>query len=124
MPGRIPVCRDRVGCARIEKAILEHGAFQYAGGGGVSGRAAFWNGFRRFATRGRSGTAFGVSGWLASRNGFWRFGTRGVLERLSAFRDGWRSGTAFGVSGRVAFWHGFWRFGYREGWRSFRKVLG
>jgi hypothetical protein len=75
MPAWIPVCRHRVGCARIKKAISEHGAFQHAGA--------------RFRTRGVSERLSGVSGRLAFRNGFW------------AFRDGWRSGTAFGVSGRL-----------------------
>jgi len=73
MPAWIPVCRHRVGCARIKKAISEHGAFQHAGA--------------RFRTRGVSERLSGVSGRLAFRNGFW------------AFRDGWRSGTAFGVPG-------------------------
>ena len=84
MPAWIPVCRcrHRVGCARIKKAISEHGAFQHAGA--------------RFRTRGVSERLSGVSGRLAFRNGFWRSGTTGVPERLLAFRDGF-----------WAFWHGF-----------------
>jgi hypothetical protein len=82
MPAWIPVCRHRVGCARIKKAISEHGAFQHAGA--------------RFRTRGVSERLSGVSGRLAFRNGFWRSGTTGVPERLLAFRDGFWT-----------FWHGF-----------------
>jgi hypothetical protein len=74
MPAWIPVCRHRVGCARIKKAISEHGAFQHAGA--------------RFRTRGVSERLSGVSGRLAFRNGFWRFGT--------AFG---RSGTGSGRAG-------------------------
>jgi hypothetical protein len=74
MPAWIPVCRHRVGCARIKKAISEHGAFQHAGA--------------RFRTRGVSERLSGVSGRLAFRNGFWRSGM--------AFG---RSGTGFGRAG-------------------------
>ena len=87
MPAWIPVCRCRhmVWCARIKKAISEHGAFQHAGA--------------RFRTRGVSERLSGVSGRLLgwrSGTAFGRFGTAGVPGRLLAFRDGF-----------WAFWHGF-----------------
>jgi hypothetical protein len=106
MPAWIPVCRcrHRVGCARIKKAISEHGAFQHAGArfrtrgvserlSGVSGRLAFRNGFWAFRDgwRWRSGTAFGVPGWLL-----------GVLARVSACRNAGRSGMGGGVPGTAA----------------------
>jgi hypothetical protein len=102
MPAWIPVCRHRVGCARIKKAISEHGAFQHAGArfrtrgvserlSGVSGRLAFRNGFWAFRDGWRSGTAFGVPGWLL-----------GVLARVSACRNAGRSGMGGGVPGTAA----------------------
>ena len=107
MPGWIPVCRHRVGCARREKAISEHGAFQHAGA--------------RFRTRGVSERLSGVSGRLAFRNGFWRSGTTGVPERLLAFRDG-SAGVLARVSAvpeRRAVWNG-WRRA-RDGRPAFRN---
>jgi hypothetical protein len=94
MPAWIPVCRHRVGCARIKKAISEHGAFQHAGA--------------RFRTRGVSERLSGVSGRLAFRNGFWRSGM--------AFG---RSGTGFGVPERRAVRNG-WRRA-RDGRPAFRN---
>ena len=115
MPAWIPVCRHRVGCARIKKAISEHGAFQHAGArfrtrgvserlSGVSGRLAFrngfwrsgtarlafWHGFRPCRNAGRSGTGGGVPGTAARRSGMakTRSGTRGVPERVLPFRNG------------------------------------
>ena len=99
MPAWIPVCRHRVGCARIKKAISEHGAFQHAGA--------------RFRTRGVSERLSGVSGRLAFRNGFWRSGTTGVPERLLAFRDG-----SAGVLARVSAVPE--RRAVRNGWRRAR----
>ena len=107
MPAWIPVCRHRVGCARIKKAISEHGAFQHAGA--------------RFRTRGVSERLSGVSGRLAFRNGFWRSGTTGVPERLLAFRDG-SAGVLARVSAvpeRRAVWNG-WRRA-RDGRPAFRN---
>ena len=81
MPGWIPVCRDRVGCARIKRPFQN---MARSTPGHVSERVAFRNGFWAFRDGWRSGTGFG------------RFGTAGVPERLLAFRDGF-----------WAFWHGF-----------------